>query len=175
MWAEFQSTRPSWGATTARGQQSRQGCHFNPRAPRGARPNPMWYKGGDNAFQSTRPSWGATACGLYGYARYVISIHAPLVGRDAAVLLWCMIAVRFQSTRPSWGATRRDSRNGCCPSYFNPRAPRGARPWPPRDCGRCPGFQSTRPSWGATTKLILFFASHRFQSTRPSWGATLTT
>ena len=34
--------------------------NFNPQGPRGPRPNPMWYKGGDNRFQSTRPSRAST-------------------------------------------------------------------------------------------------------------------
>ena len=78
----FQSTRPAWGATqieeriakhieisihaprVGRDGNTRCGAggypDFNPRAPRGARPNlpkkpPKSYR-----FQSTRPAWGAT-------------------------------------------------------------------------------------------------------------------
>ena len=33
-------------------------------------------------FQSTRPSWGATIHYMYTYWGILISIHAPLAGRD---------------------------------------------------------------------------------------------
>ena len=34
------------------------------------------------AFQSTRPSWGATKVLVSSVIKQIISIHAPLVGRD---------------------------------------------------------------------------------------------
>ena len=103
--AIFQSTRPVWGATpkpadavfcpvisihaprvgrdyTGADGRSRA-CHFNPRAPCGARPKYVktttWLK----RFQSTRPVWGAT-------------MVLPFVSR---------VFPLFQSTRPVWGAT----------------------------------------------------------------------
>ena len=122
----FQSTRPSRGATLVTLANSnsvaisihaplagRDGCcprrsarvrHFNPRAPRGARPLHSLHIHQRHLFQSTRPSRGATrkrawnlsrekfqstrpsrgaTCG--GYRRMTvdnISIHAPLAGRD---------------------------------------------------------------------------------------------
>ena len=55
---------------------------FNPRAPRGARPphrlHPPWLC----RFQSTRPSRGATGICVAFFWGDVISIHAPLAGRD---------------------------------------------------------------------------------------------
>ena len=83
-----------------------------------------------------------------------------------------------------------------CLSYFNPRAPHGARlvpcaldrcvgyisihaPRMGRDSGLSsavispPVFQSTRPAWGATAlELLHFNVQPVFQSTRPAWGAT---
>ena len=105
--AIFQSTRPVWGATpkpadavfcpvisihaprvgrdyTGADGRSRA-CHFNPRAPCGARPKYVktttWLK----RFQSTRPVWGAT-CRRHKPSRQDhISIHAPRVGRDYGI------------------------------------------------------------------------------------------
>src|ERR1035437_8219438 len=81
----FQSTRPTWGATTGAQGQHLPGCvsihaphvgrdsvllgngdwpeGFNPRAPRGARRDGNQRLATVGAFQSTRPTWGATAPG----------------------------------------------------------------------------------------------------------------
>ena len=80
--APFQSTRPVWGATS--------GCRPSSRR---------------SSFQSTRPVWGATPQLFFLPKEYLISIHAPRVGRDL---------------RENWH--RQASTN------FNPRAPCGARP-----------------------------------------------
>ena len=167
----FQSTRPARGATflSILSEQSKpvsihapragrdDGCTsarsgircFNPRAPRGARPQRVRR----NVFRGK------------------VSIHAPRAGRDlqkAAVKVLTHLfqstrpargaTVRlaanadvdaFQSTRPARGATRRSRRSlcgirvsihapragrdlllvglGCGGPCFNPRAPRGAR------------------------------------------------
>ena len=80
----------------------------------------------------------------------MISIHAPLAGRDVH--------------RPYLRPAARD---------FNPRAPRGARPFQVSPAYRSPEFQSTRPSRGATVeKEPALFKLSIFQSTRPSRGAT---
>ena len=175
----FQSTRPSRGATippkrgkrekaisihaplagrdpACRGSRVRPG-HFNPRAPRGARPtgprfhrrsrlnfNPRAPRGarqfvfirtGDTLeFQSTRPSRGATQPDGWPPDTPAISIHAPLAGRD----------------------TRRGS-SPAAVTYFNPRAPRGARLTLPMSSARSTVFQSTRPSRGATNAVDKFF------------------
>ena len=55
---------------------------------------------------------------------------------------------------------------------FNPRAPCGARPPGPKQCGPLRTFQSTRPVWGATLVSSLHNTRRTFQSTRPVWGAT---
>ena len=55
-------------------------------------------------FQSTRPVWGATS---------LSAIIKPSKG--------------FQSTRPVWGATAAARGRPAAPTYFNPRAPCGAR------------------------------------------------
>ena len=65
----------------------------------------------DLKFQSTRPLRGATHNAADHRAVLVISIHAPLAGRD-------------KITVPKVGTVR----------YFNPRAPCGARPSSARRC-----------------------------------------
>ena len=147
--SRFQSTRPARGATGAtvhprlRGPVSihapragrdrrvlifndKRNC-FNPRAPRGARPENQSEMPLSVRFQSTRPARGATNG-----------------------LEWIEYTIPFQSTRPARGATRQKSstkspapvsihapragrdRDSCLRRQahqgFNPRAPRGARP-----------------------------------------------
>ena len=145
----FQSTRPAWGATSCidalacppsisihtprvgRDQTLRSNVtatrHFNPHAPRGARPDATIQCDSYTAFQSTRPAWGATIGDWESYNYYMISIHTPRVGRDAAA-----------------GAEKQSSLN------FNPHAPRGARLFDPPHLMHAGPFQSTRPAWGAT-------------------------
>ena len=167
----FQSTRPSWGATTG--------------------DSPGAYT---KTFQSTRPSWGATQFPLPARRRHSISIHAPLVGRDRCRRTATASSKPFQSTRPSWGATRsaasksshldisihaplvgRDQRRSIGrskPMNFNPRAPRGAR----RDhgCALSHGadFNPRAPRGARRVGLAGEIDAPVFQSTRPSWGAT---
>ena len=104
---------------------------FNPRAPCGARlarvgvmmgsmpfqsTRPMrgataalTFEGYHAAFQSTRPMRGATSGGELGGVPRTVSIHAPHAGRDVS---------RSRPSAPHRG--------------FNPRAPCGARLFPPR-------------------------------------------
>ena len=125
----FQSTRPAWGATAPYGDNS--GC---------------------KKFQSTRPAWGATSVGMRRENREVISIHAPRVGRDEAMLSPGRRR-RYFNPRAPRGA-RLDVRAGdVFQPYFNPRAPRGARLHRKRIVQPTLRFQSTRPAWGATTNV----------------------
>ena len=101
----FQSTRPARGATCRRQLCPGRQRHFNPRAPRGARPLEAVILPGKTAFQSTRPMRGAT--------RLQETIYD--------------LKMEFQSTRPARGATPRLPREMRTSRYFNPRAPRGAR------------------------------------------------
>jgi len=123
--------------------------HFNPRAPRGARPRSKLPKREKRQFQSTRPTWGATWSELVLSEGTAISIHAPHVGRDLHRRTTRCYQRTFQSTRPTWGATRLlFGARGLI--YFNPRAPRGARRSKSTPLARRLRFQSTRPTWGAT-------------------------
>ena len=123
----FQSTRPLRGATpfkcyiyctkaisihaplTGRDRsypaRRNKGADFNPRAPYGARLERITISIKPNKFQSTRPLRGATyILERDGGTSFVISIHAPLTGRD--------------NHFPRIGQIRVN---------FNPRAPYGAR------------------------------------------------
>ena len=123
--------------------------NFNPRAPCGARPADIVARCGLVVFQPTRPLRGATRFQEQSNRReefqptrplrgatwrseekaavFVISTHAPLAGRD---LLPTTLA-------PS-------------SSYFNPRAPCGARLRRIDLCFDVVIFQPTRPLRGAT-------------------------
>ncbi len=168
----FQSTRPARGATgravlgepsagisihAPRAGRDRQritgtypSSHFNPRAPRGARPARQRHNPRYVIFQSTRPARGATPLGLVGGEFARISIHAPRAGRD--------VHVRH---RPH---IRRVSIHA--PRAGRDLVPNGSAPVVSR-------FQSTRPARGATSSGMRRASNVAFQSTRPARGATL--
>ena len=100
----FQSTPPARGATRKTQQRKtwlsisihapREGgdmflrrgprfyFDFNPRPPRGGRPDVFFQATGPDAFQSTPPARGATPRSPCGTPRPHISIHAPREGGD---------------------------------------------------------------------------------------------
>ena len=101
------------------------------------------------SFQSTRPSRGATAVDLVDLAVVLISIHAPLAGRDLLDSIMLLRPRNFNPHAPH-GARRRQRQRvntaknisihtpltgrdsiptvpGGSWIYFNPRAPCGAR------------------------------------------------
>ena len=168
----FQSTRPLRGATAVVRPAWPRYCHFNPRTPCGVRRDVDQCSFGFDIISIHAPLAGRDKDGAQQQGRQDISIHAPLAGRDL-----CAMALRA-------GA-----------SYFNPRAPCGVRPRsvPSTAAGR--HFQSTHPLRGATqtgrriagmTQISIhaplagrdleagntYYAPYRFQSTRPLRGAT---
>ena len=192
--AQFQSTRPVWGATPRMRSTRAATAHFNPRAPCGARPRQP--SGGipERNFNPRAP------CGarLFDHAgsRSVlqISIHAPRVGRDVELPSRCshMTGISIHAPRvgrdrddlavrghkvisihaPRVGRDGRDGRLHIIARYFNPRAPCGARPSMREITKTILQFQSTRPVWGATKFDDMPVLIGTFQSTRPVWGAT---
>ena len=190
--------------------------YFNPRAPCGARRTEHGEAVIREKFQSTRPVWGATKAAAGDRPRQLISIHAPRVGRDSGRRLAALRTTTFQSTRPVWGATTRTTGRACrhgqfqstrpvwgatragslslsLSTYFNPRAPCGARPISSTDrtyilhfnprapCGARPVhiqfrripcvFQSTRPVWGATTRSTAMRPCFSYFNPRAPCGA----
>ena len=146
--ALFQSTRPVWGATSisvctncviiisihaprvgrdrSRRIHLRSEQYFNPRAPCGAR-----LTFGDEAqlrsqFQSTRPVWGATLIEAVIFNDITISIHAPRVGRDHTTKTRTQERSYFNPRAPC-GARRQKASSCNTDENFNPRAPCGAR------------------------------------------------
>ena len=105
---------------------NRFSTHFNPRAPRGARPCPAALSTSLSEFQSTCPARGTTNIDAEASELVAISIHVPREGHDVAVQV-DEEAVRFQSTCPARGTTGRATPSSSSPANFNPRAPRGAR------------------------------------------------
>ena len=103
--SEFQSTRPVWGATRSPMWRSCSSRYFNPRAPCGARRVP-------------RP-----AC----LCSHQISIHAPRVGRDDAGLKKERTIKMISIHAPRVGRDDLLCQSSGALSYFNPRAPCGAR------------------------------------------------
>ena len=237
--SRFQSTRPVWGATCARGAGTVP-APISIHAPRVGRDNCRGVCANQrDTFQSTRPVWGATDSDAIRLPATRISIHAPRVGRDLAASelppsnvvfqstrpVWGATFRRparsrgnkFQSTRPVWGATRShfrgagraaisihaprvgrdsaDTGDAGRPTYFNPRAPCGARPCPARHLhhpypisihaprvGRdyqlcklgCAGqdFNPRAPCGARPRMRRQLSLPSTFQSTRPVWGAT---
>ena len=103
-------------------------CHFNPRAPCGARPASRPFCGREWPFQPTRPLRGAT-------------IRSSTLTAQK----------KFQPTRPLRGATGCAGSSGCSVQRnFNPRAPCGARRAVWGGDRRVKEFQPTRPLRGAT-------------------------
>ena len=124
--------------------------YFNPRAPCGARLDVLDLSDLTPEFQSTRPLRGATCCcGFNRRLDAIISIHAPLAGRDRGCAPppsasghfnpRAPCGARQQCVPPSFpcnvisihaplaGRDKSASRRLRCRSNFNPRAPCGAR------------------------------------------------
>ena len=194
--AQFQSTRPSRGATIRNAGVHRSDRRFQSTRPsRGATRLRASYNLLERVFQSTRPSRGATVHGRasWGWYRH-FNPRAPHGARPGRMSGSRVLPEQFQSTRPSRGATHAEAkcrvyrgisihapltgrdppalRRGCWRWYFNPRAPHGARQDMSLAGKRAGIFQSTRPSWGATFLALSSGALVVFQSTRPSRGAT---
>ena len=82
---------------------------------------------GVNQFQSTCPLRGTTAHTLSSSFRRRFQSTCPLRGTTWTVPVEMMCLHRFQSTCPLRGTTAAASPTLPPPSYFNPRAPCGAR------------------------------------------------
>ena len=80
--------------------------YFNPRSPRGLRPDILAAISCGFLFQSTQPKRAATVTKDSFDANMWISIHAAQEGCDNAPVAFCPPLLR----------------------YFNPRSPRGLRP-----------------------------------------------
>ena len=102
----------------------------------------------------------------------MISIHAPLAGRDVRLFASYCAMFNFNPRAPC-GARRHIGRTASRVYNFNPRAPCGARLFHGKPQSVSNIFQSTRPLRGATTATVTFLTEDLFQSTRPLRGATV--
>ena len=101
----FQSTRPLRGATPASCRSAPAYHHFNPRAPCGARRSETALCWSYRYFNPRAPC-GARPCFYFPSVwDTMISIHAPLAGRDVCSCDPVVVQSKFQSTRPLRGAT----------------------------------------------------------------------
>ena len=193
---EFQSTLPVRGATSYSQRAAARATYFNPRSPCGERLRTDALAGRFDLFQSTLPVRGATICPIDGWklrhyfnprspcgerrragaqaqASYVISIHAPRAGSDAARTTYLQSTAKFQSTLPVRGATPCNRSVGICIRQFQSTLPvRGAT--------RAHGILAPRryisihaPRAGSDiAQAPQRCQQNRFQSTLPVRGAT---
>ena len=98
-------------------------------------------------FQSTHPARGATRCTCASGGPSQISIHAPREGCD--LVLAVLVAVSL---------------------YFNPRTPRGVRPWSRGKSNSSKVFQSTHPARGATISLAILRGANSISIHAPREG-----
>ena len=156
---------------------------------------PDAYKGCFNEFQSTRPLRGATKHSVVGAHDAIISIHAPLTGRDIIVICYLIGMIVFQSTRPLRGATHRDLLSDrydrisihapltgrdallavsdvpvVCISIHAPLTGRDYRP--PVPSGLRKHFNPRAPYGARPARYVQSHNASKFQSTRPLRGAT---
>ena len=119
-------------------------------------------------FQSTRPLRGATKLAAIVAGDRLISIHAPLAGRDRSC--WTPAAQSWHfNPRAPCGARPPAPGMSCTQHNFNPRAPCGARlKGQKKVIGRYL-FQSTRPLRGATAKVYSFSCSLLLKTDKKLW------
>ena len=148
---KFQSTHPSWGATSITFIIPCFTYNFNPRTHRGVRQR------FDNLFLNSRSHFNPrTLRGVrLAFDSMItltdfISIHAPIVGCDNSVLHFTEHSWNISIHAPIVGCDEREGHKKWQKSNFNPRTHRGVRQAYDHTSSREKEFQSTHPSWGAT-------------------------
>ena len=134
----FQSTLPAGGATWTRFYLGIPSKYFNPRSPRGERPQESLESDMDTTFQSTLPAGGATGYSASGkQATSAFQSTLPAGGATSGKLGVPEQHQRFQSTLPAGGATNTGAYSLTGNQDFNPRSPRGERQQRlPKACGK---------------------------------------
>ena len=191
--SKFQSTCPARGTTAesgiaifARGisiHVPREGhdstplkavsswSHFNPRAPRGARPVNRVSIATANQFQSTCPARGTTYVTENRRASMGFQSTCPARGTTMAGLPKGINAdISIHVPREGHDASKAGFSSGIC--YFNPRAPRGARQHSPVLPGLYLDFNPRAPRGARRVYEVLFRSELKFQSTCPARGTT---
>ena len=104
----------------------------------------------------------------------LVSTHAPREGSDLRIrTASCCSTATFQPTLPARGATPRPGAPGRWPWHFNPRSPRGERPWRRGNspAGR-PDFNPRSPRGERPVPGLTGGSTFVFQPTLPARGAT---
>ncbi len=148
--AGFQSPLPARGATGAAHRQAQSIRYFNPRSPRGERPDGPRGRPPVGHFNPRSPRGERRLCSGGDKARDYISIPAPREGSDDADFC-CKFFLGISIPAPREGSDGRAERRRRRDWYFNPRSPRGERP---------------------TVKVLAYFSAS-FQSPLPARGATV--
>ena len=193
------SSRIYFNPRGARQIFSAAGCcyrNFNPRAPRGARPQAGSVCASVSSFQSTRPTRGATGKRRPSCRSVYFNPRAPRGARRTACYQLWLVRV-FQSTRPTRGATissplvehswsisihaphaGRDPQGAQhrAPGHISIHAPHAGRdPYLAEDGSEMTYHFNPRAPRGARHRWIdNRICQHGFQSTRPTRGATET-
>ena len=168
----FQSTCPARGTTAFRQSGHSFFTHFNPRAPRGARPATEKQIGGAKYFNPRAPR-GARRHGFFNTQhRRSISIHVPREGHDKTSSSANVAILHFNPRAPR-GARLRPFGEIVSPNDFNPRAPRGARLIVFNIQSSGVAFQSTCPARGTTCILLAKLTLRRYFNPRAPRGARL--
>ena len=170
----FQSTRPLRGATVVQQRHvPHLVCHFNPRAPCGARQRVTVTVPAAAGISNHAPLAGRDRPALQhrlGDAR--ISIHAPLAGRDGRVSGGVDQREHISIHAPLAGRDHQ-RRPGEQEPAISIHAPLAGRDSGAVTLGApLQRFQSTRPLRGATSITMYSDPIDKFQSTRPLRGAT---
>ena len=124
----FQSTLPARGATPRMPRGTCRTIYFNPRSPRGERPNTATQIATQADFNPRSPRGERRASCDSSPGPRPISIHAPREGSDGSTRPMFFAPAPFQSTLPARGATVMLILYIVVMGYFNPRSPRGERP-----------------------------------------------
>ena len=148
---------------------------FNPRPPRGGRPNYNNFSMCARLhFNPRPPRGGRRAASRNGRYFCGISIHAPREGGDPGADTARTEHYNFNPRPPRGGRPR------CCDSgarsdrYFNPRPPQGGRPAAAEQTHPAAGpFQSTPPARGATPPPLGKLSNRVNFNPRPPRGGRL--
>ena len=123
----FQSTLPGWGATATEINRLWPQLFQSTLPGWGATSSPLGVATTIARFQSTLPGWGAThRPELRGQSIEKISIHAPRMGSDFRLELYCCRR-RISIHAPRMGSDHTSADSSRNPQHFNPRSPDGER------------------------------------------------
>ena len=150
----FQPTRPLRGATCRGRRTTWRFCHFNPRAPCGARHGRLAHIPPAILYFNPRAPCGARhRKRQHRQADACISIHAPLAGRDRPLLTAITSPVDFNPRAPC-GARHAQAPLQALHGHISIHAPLAGRDGVYHYDVLYPvAFQSTRPLRGATARV----------------------